>query len=264
MAQRRALRRRIHHWIANRGIRGLLREVVYRVGLFVRGKPLPGSGEVDRGPHPFDVAYRVDTTGLVWGEALGEASGSEASQYWVTGYYGIAPSVFTAALEKLALDWPRFTFVDIGCGKGRAMLLAMRFPFRAILGVELSRELVDIANRNIAAFTAPWRQSNVPVEAVAADATEFPVPAGPLLLFLYHPFAAPVMKRFLAHLASAAGSEAREIYLLYANPELAPLLAETPGVVPLWRQTFALSAEDAAADRFGSYGETIIAYQLRG
>ena len=263
MARRQAHLRRIHHWIANRGVRGLLKEVMYRLRLLAQGKPMPGSVDRDPGTHPFDVAYGVDTAGLVWGEALGESSGNRESQYWTTGYYGIAPSAFTAAVERLALEWSRFTFVDIGCGKGRAMLAAMRFPFRHLLGVELSPGLVRVAQSNLETFSAPWRRPGVSGEAMAADATDFRIPSGPLLVFLYHPFAAPVMKRFLAHLAEAARVEPREIVMLYANPELGPQVTATPGFVQLWREWFSLSAEDSAADRFASTSETFAAYQLR-
>ena len=263
MPRRQAHLRRIHHWLANRGIRGVLKEIVYRLRLLAQGKPMPGSAGRDPGAHPFDLTYGVDTSGLVWGEELGNSRERKESHYWVTGYYGIAPSAFTSALEKLALDWSRFTFVDIGCGKGRAMLAALRFPFHHLMGVELSPELVHIASSNLERFTAPWRQPGVSTEALAADASDFPIPAGPLVLFLYHPFAAPVMKRFLAHLGTAAKAEARDILLLYANPELASQVLATPGVVQLWRESFALSAEDSAADRFDSTYETFAAYRLR-
>lgn len=255
--------RRARHWIANRGVRGLLKEFAYRASLLLRGKPLYGTERKDKGPHPFDVAYGVETTGLVWGEELGESLGSKESQYWTTGYYGIAPSAFTAALERAALDFSRFTFVDVGCGKGRAMLAALRFPFRQIVGVELSTQLVQTAERNLAVFRAPWRQPDTPSQAIAADATEFTVPSGPLLLFLYHPFAAPVMKRFLTHLEEAARDETRDIMLLYANPELTAQILETSGFVQLWRQAFPLSAEDSAADRFGSTEEYFAMFVFR-
>ncbi len=210
-------------------------------------------------PYPFDVQYGVDTGGLVWGESLDRPSSTEAA-YWATGYYGISPSAFTAAMARLQLDWPRFTFVDVGCGKGRALLLALRFPFRQALGIELSPALAAVAQANLEKFAAPWRQVDLPAEAIVADATTSPIPDGPVVMFLYHPFAAPVMRRFLAHVLEAAGRERREIYVLYANPELGQMVASTPGIEWLWKDTFSLTVEEGAADRFGSYGEQFSAY----
>ncbi len=261
MADRQAYLRRARHWIANRGWRGFLQELWYRGCLIIQGKPVPGRENGSSAPHPFDVQYGVDTDGLVWGESLDRPS-SEDAAYWATGYYGISPSAFTGALSRLQLDWSRFTFVDVGCGKGRALLLALRFPFRRALGIELSAPLVAVAQANLQNFAAPWRSANVPVEAIAGDATTSPVPDGPVLLFLYHPFAAPVMKRFLAHIMEAAQQEKRAVYLLYANPELGAMVAATPGVKWLWKENFALTPEEGAADRFGSHGEQFNAYRI--
>lgn len=261
MAQRTAYVRRARHWIANRGWRGFLRELWYRVRYLLRGEPVPGRENGSSAPHPFDIAYGVDTGGLVWGESLGEPVDGSAA-YWATGYYGISPSAFTAALERLRLDWTRFSFLDAGCGKGRALLLALRFPFRRVVGVELSPSLASVAQQNLKHFTADWRQEQVPAEAHPGDATTFALPSGPLVIFLYHPFAAPVMKRFLSHVQAAVQSEAREVYLLYANPELGQALAATSGVAWLWQETFPLTPEEGAADRFGSYGETFAAYRV--
>ncbi len=261
MSSRHAYVRRARHWIANRGWRGFFGEVWYRLRLTLQGKPLPGRENGNTRPHPFDVAYRVDTGGLVWGEGL-KRPRSEDAAYWATGYYGISPSAFTAAVERLGLEWSRFSFVDVGCGKGRAMLLALRFPFRRVCGVELSSTLATVASANLERFAAPWRQKGVPAEAMAGDATEFPFPQGPLVLFLYHPFAAPVMKRFLTHVQNAMTLERREIYLLYANPELEQMVAGTPGFQQMWKQLFSLTPEEGAADRFGSYGEMFAAFRV--
>ncbi len=263
MAGRGAYWRRARHWIVNRGWRGFFDEVWYRARLMMQGKPVPGRPHDNARPHPFDVTYGVDTGGLVWGEGLADAPRGDA-RYWATGYYGISPSAFTQALERMDLEWGRFTFVDVGCGKGRAILLALRFPFRRVLGVELSRGLAEVAAANVEKFRAPWRRMEVPVEAIAGDAASFPVPLGPVMFFLYHPFAAPVMKRFLEHVVRAAREESRQIFLLYANPELGAMVGGTDGVEFLWKDTFSLTVEEGAADRFGSYGEVFAAYRVVG
>lgn len=259
---RSAYLRRARHWIANRGWRGFLEQILWRLKHKLKGKPLPGREGPEKGPHPFDIEYGVDTTGLVWGESLDSAAADPDATFWATGYYGIAPSAFNAALDRLALDWPRYTFVDIGCGKGRPLLLATRHPFRSCLGVELSPSLAAGAQRNLATFRAPWRQPTLDATVVVADATTMPLPDGPLLLFLYHPFAAPVMRRFIEHVLASARANPREIYLLYTNPELATMLDDTPGLIRLWQQTSLLTPEETAADRFNSTEEHTVAYRV--
>ena len=93
--------------------------------------------------HPFDVEHGVLTSGLVRGKHL--ATGHRHDRH-STAYYGIAPSV----LEGLCARWRAtslvappcdYTFLDLGAGMGRAMLLASRMPFREVIGVELHPDL---------------------------------------------------------------------------------------------------------------------------
>ena len=264
MSLRRSHLRRARHWIANRGWRGFFRELLWRARILLKGEQIPGQPGPEKGPHPFDLAYNVDTAGLVWGEALAtDNENSEGAKYWATGYYGVAPSAFADALRSLALDWPQYTFIDIGCGKGRALLLALRYEFSSVVGVELSPELANVARSNLQSFNAPWRKAMVPARIETGDATAFQLPDGPVLLYLYHPFAAPVMQRFLDHVGVSLASNPRPLYLLYTNPELAPMLDRTPFLEKLWDRHFAMSNEDAAADRFDSRYERIIAYRAK-
>ena len=50
-----------------------------------------------------------------------------------------------------------FTFVDLGAGMGRAMLLASEYPFRAVLEVEINATLARIARKNAAHWRAAGR-----------------------------------------------------------------------------------------------------------
>ena len=119
-APRRSHLRRARHWIANRGWSGFFNEILWRAGLLLKGQPIPGRPGPETGPHPFDLAYNVDTGGLVWGEGLDGVDVSQPASYWATGYYGVSPSALDDALKAIGIEWPHFTFVDIGCGKGRA------------------------------------------------------------------------------------------------------------------------------------------------
>src|SRR5579883_1856526 len=113
------------------GVRPYLRRVpclgaVYRDGWIFR--------------HPMDRFYRIDTSGNAPPPAIdGEPVFYAASQ----------PSIIRAALRALP-PLEGFTFIDLGCGKGRALIVATEFPFRAICGIEYSDELAAVARRNAA------------------------------------------------------------------------------------------------------------------
>ena len=102
--------------------------------------------------HEFDRRYGVDTSGLVWSVDLKTGSPSDA---WNTAYYGIGPSVFHRVMAQVPESLQRTaTFIDLGCGKGRAVLLASEYPFAHVIGVEIAPQLHRIAVENVARYTA--------------------------------------------------------------------------------------------------------------
>ena len=106
--------------------------------------------------HPFDLEFGVRTSGLIAGRHL--KSGHRHDRH-NTAYYGVAPSVFQAMMVRWRRSRPvapidEFTFVDLGAGMGRAVLLASELPFKAVVGVELHPMLARIARRNMAAWRA--------------------------------------------------------------------------------------------------------------
>jgi|UPI00068B0175 SAM-dependent methyltransferase len=216
---------------------------------------------VARPVHPFDEEYGTDTSGLIWGEDL---TSGHRNDLWSTAYYGISPSLLTDVISSLNLHWERFTFIDLGSGKGRALLVASRFPFRKIIGVEFIPQLSEAAAANITKFSAPW-QACRNIEAIHGDATEFAYPSGPLVLYLYNPFLAPVLKKCLKQLAKSLEKEPREIYLIYANPSFEKLVPKyLPKMKREWERTFVFTPEEAAADRFGSQQERVILWKYSG
>lgn len=256
------VRRALHSFLEN-GPMGFCALVFRKLKGRFRGKEDAGPsygvlGEPATSLHPFDREYGTDTSDLISGEQL--VSGRR-NDFWNPGYYGISPSGFNQILDCLSLDWPRFTFVDVGSGKGRALLLASRFPFRRIIGVELSPELSKTAAENILKFRAPWQRCRN-IEAVNADAESFVYPSEPLVLYLYHPFLAPVLKRCLANLSRALSAEPREVYLLYTHPLFESVLRKMAvGFVKQWERQFALSDEDRDADLLGTTGDRVAVYR---
>ena len=154
--------------------------------------------------HTFDLKYGTDTSGIIPGDAL---SCDDRNNLWSTAYYGVSPSVVNQALAALDLDWPRFTFLDLGSGKGRALLLASRFPFRRVVGVEIVSELNEIAAANILRFSAPWQKCRE-IEARNEDAAAFEYPDGPLVSVYVPSFSCPGVQAVSVQPQALAGSRA--------------------------------------------------------
>ena len=58
------------------------------------------------------------------------------------------------------IEHDRFTFVDFGAGKGRVLMMACEYPFKQVIGVELSRKLHATASRNYNIGFAKWVEPN--------------------------------------------------------------------------------------------------------
>lgn len=200
-------------------------------------------------PHPFDEANGVRTSGLVAGRDL--KSGHRHDRH-ATAYYGVAPSVFARLVARWRRTGPaapleQTTFVDVGAGMGRAMLLAAEMPFRAVVGVELNPTLVRIARRNLALRRKAGR-TLVPMRLVHGDAAEFVFPKGPCVAFLFNPFGPAVMRRLLKSIQREFEARPGELDLLYVNNEQEGVLEGTQGFIRLFHGQVQRSRADAIAD----------------
>ena len=203
--------------------------------------------------HPFDVEFGVRTSGLVAGRDL--KSGHRHDRH-ATAYYGVAPSVFSALLRR----WQRsrsaapiedFSFIDLGAGMGRAVLLAAQLPFRQVVGVELNPTLVRIARKNLSIWRSLDR-TRAPMKMICRDAVDFRLPTGPCLVFLFNPFGATVMRRLLKAWKKGCVEQARQLDLIYVNNEQEHMLeielGRRPGVARLFLGQIRRSRADAIAD----------------
>jgi SAM-dependent methyltransferase len=216
-------------------------------------------------PHPFDQRYGVDTGGLIGG---GELRSGHRNDVFNTAYYGMAPSRFQRVMEYWIADQTHgalenCSFVDLGCGKGRAVMMASEFRFREVVGVELHAGLAGVAEANVAVWTAAGR-AVCPVRIVRQDATEFAFPDGACLLYLFNPFAAPVMKRLVDRIEADFRERPGLLDLIYFNPEAGELLEAHGGFELLWTGTVAMSEEDAAVDLVASAEDLCSVYRWVG
>ena len=165
--------------------------------------------------HPFDIAHGTDTSGFVAVADLDQLE-HEAGRAQSLPYAPSQPSIIRAALTALEpLD--SFTFVDLGCGKGRPLLVASEFPFCEIIGVEFSAPLARTARRNAELIKQRFLRCS-PIRVVVGDARQFPLPSGNLVLFLYNPFDEEVMAKVVENLNAALANAQRTVYVVYYNP----------------------------------------------
>ena len=147
-------------------------------------------------------------------------------------YHATPPVSFRRALKLLRVDFSEFTFIDIGSGKGRTLLLASDLPFKKIIGVEFGAELHAQAMINIQRYRASYTAST---ESVHVDATDFEFPDGPLVIYFFNPFDEIVLQQVLANISIAASASFRKIFIVYLYLENEEVFKGFKEFVPLFR-----------------------------
>ena len=199
--------------------------------------------------HPFDIENGVQTSGLIPGRFL---KTGHAHDRHSTAYFGVAPSVFHGLMKKWQRTKPiapieNFTFLDLGAGMGRAVLLASEHPFRKVVGVELNPSLVGIARRNLAKWQAAGRVQ-CQAKVICGDAVSARIPAGPCLVFLFNPFGESAMRRLLKRFAATFARRPGQLDLLYVNNEQDRVIGLQSGFSRLFFGPLRRTRKDAIAD----------------
>jgi SAM-dependent methyltransferase len=260
--------RAVRQMVVNHGWAAAMRTASDRLRKRLRRAPPPPGDATTWLPtaeHEFDRQHGVDTSGLIWSVDLKTGSPSDA---WNTAYYGIGPSVFHRVMAQVPEPLQRTaTFIDLGCGKGRAVLLASEYLFPQVIGVEIAPQLHRVAVENVARYSAARkreaRRDPAPMSVLLEDAARYQFPAGPLVVYLYHPFCRPVLEKVLRNLGRSLAEQPRDAAVIYINHELRDALDRAPHLEQVWSATVEMDESDRLADRIGSSREDCALYLTR-
>ena len=145
-------------------------------------------------------------------------------------YQPTDPAVFREMMASLPIEFDPFTFVDLGSGKGRTLLMASEYPFRRIVGVELIADLHRAAEENIRVYHSATQRCTQ-IEAVCTDACEFVFPDTPLVLYLFNPLPEAGLQRVLRNLERSLEQSPRRVWIVYHNPAMDSVLGASRALV---------------------------------
>ncbi len=197
----------------------------------------------------YDWEQRVDTT-----------SGTVSWQSRLLGIFHSAyqptdPVAFREMMDALPIEFEKFTFIDIGSGKGRTLLMASQYPFRKIVGVELIPELHHAAEKNVARYHLRSRpaelrpagsqqegagplnlrpgssQQVTPIDTLCMDARNFIFPERPLVVYLFNPLPEAALRQVMRNLEESFERASRPVWLVYHNPVLEFMLMQSPSAL---------------------------------
>lgn len=189
------------------------------------------------GGRRFDHRYGVTTHAVLFLTDLDSDAAGDAGAH-ATHYEAVPVSEFhqlIATLPQGAVE--RSTFVDVGAGMGRAMILAAEYPFRQVAGIEISPALYEVARENIErAQSHPLRCRDL--RLVRGDARIAPYPSGDLIVFLFNPFDGEALAQTLH--AIAQRPDAGATWLLYHTP----VHRDVVEAMPSWQRCARLACGD--------------------
>jgi SAM-dependent methyltransferase len=172
----------------------------------------------------FDQRHQVETCGIV---RLSTFSLNQPN--WVYGFDYQAVEVFDLGelMSKFAVSLTETVFIDLGAGKGRAILMASMLPFKQVIGIELTTQLTSIARKNLATLPDDIKLAEKS-SVICADAASFDFPSDPLVIFLYNPFDYSIMDSVIENLLASLGQRSRRVLVVYFRPELREMWEALP------------------------------------
>jgi SAM-dependent methyltransferase len=230
------------HWqssVRYYGLRHTLAQVGEAAYRFFR-EFLPDRRKAKYGDLDYDFDHMVDTTRANVGFREQLTAALSGHQYFPTEPWlfeqimqAVAQSTQPSAISiqqsqsnqeaAPSTGLENFTFVDLGSGKGRVLLMAAPYGFKKIIGVEYMPEWHRIAGENIRKFVAEHK-INVAIQNLCMDARDFHFPAGPLVVYLFNPFPEPILAAVLERLRQSLLDNPRPLLVAYRYPELETLL----------------------------------------
>jgi len=182
---------------------------------------LPSHRKARFGDLDYDWEHSVDTTRSNVSVATQFLTGLTARPYFAT-----EPWLFQQIMQAIPVDFSQFTFIDLGCGKGRVLLMASAYPFKKIVGIEFMPELHRTAQKNIAGYLND-RQQCRQIETVCMDARDFQFPPEPMVVYLFNPFSEATFAQVLENLRQSVEQVPRPVYIAYRFTEFEKLLAQS-------------------------------------
>ena len=168
----------------------------------------------------WDAQHGVSTAGIM---PLHQLSIDSPHRDLGVRYQASHPEGVRALIRSLPLSPGELTFIDLGAGKGRVLLLASEFSFRRVLGVEFSPELAEIARTNVGRFRSR-RTACDDITVVCADAVDYELPDEPTVVYIYNAFEPPVMHKVMANLQRSWTRNPRRLLLILVNCNVDPAL----------------------------------------
>ncbi|MBF0632929.1 MAG: class I SAM-dependent methyltransferase [Magnetococcales bacterium] len=195
-----------------------------------------------------DYLYGVDTGGFIRPEELGVARENlkDALQYQRCN-----EELLVSFLELENLPVQGRVLVDLGSGKGLVLMYAARKKFSRIIGIEFSEKLHRISLNNIIKFKSLCSDIQCSdVDSVLGDASEYDFPDDPIIIFMYNPFGANVMRHVLCNMEARIQRSQAPLMVVYMEHRQKDVLDQSPFLKNVTKDFFSQGRHQALEKHF--------------
>ena len=137
---------------------------------------------------------------------------SQSSRYEAVNYF-----ILEALLSRLRTISEETSFTDLGCGKGRAMVVAAHYGFTQIKGVDFAQEVCRVAEEHLQQLHMQFPQMEY--QLYCQNVLDYAIQPDEHVFFLFNPFSNEILSRFLEKVDISIAQYPRTIYFLYASPK---------------------------------------------
>lgn len=156
-----------------------------------------------------EARLRIAATGLVPIETVVD-DWQDCHDYFPTSF-----DAFRRLMAFVPIRPGHDTFIDIGSGKGRVLLLAATYPFARVIGVEIAPSLNEAARQNIARCSRKLACTNI--ELWQGNAAAYAVPPDATVLYFYNPFHGPVLGAVFDGIRRSLDLAPRTLWIMFNN-----------------------------------------------
>ncbi|MDH4128898.1 MAG: class I SAM-dependent methyltransferase [Spirochaetota bacterium] len=193
----------------------------------------------------FDLKYNTDTKLPV---DLVNLKIKDDSINFSFRYEGIDNIIFESIIRKLSKAFiNKGLFVDLGCGKGKALMIASKY-FSEVIGIELSYEISKICKYNIKQyFKKTSKKPNINI--LTCNARDYKIPVKANVFYFFNPFHETVINSVLDNIEDSLKLEYRDIVIIYAYAKYKNAFSKRN-----YRVLFSLNSDNKQINFYNDYG----------
>jgi hypothetical protein len=191
-----------------------------------------------------DKYYEIDTEEIV--ELLSLGINSDVGN----GHESTPFSHISKIMRTLEIT-PKDVFLDMGSGKGRTLLMAGMYPFKSVIGVDVSDWLNSVCNLNIEKMKSKLKAKNI--LTITSNAADYEIPDDTTFIYFFNPFGMEVMKKVVERIIDSVGRFQRKVTIIWYNPKYE---------IELERIYNLKKAREMNWKNFGLYRSRVVFYEI--